>query len=90
MILISGNTDNTYDVKRAKQVLIHEKKDKRVFTAVLSVDLRDEILSIQSIWNKVLTTSLPNNKISKKPIKKNHRFKLNRWINWNNLKTNQA
>lgn len=49
MILVLGNTDNIYDVKRAKQVLIHEKKDKRAFTTIWSVDLGDEVLSTQNI-----------------------------------------
>ncbi len=49
VLLVSGGQDNTYEVKGAKQVLIHGKEEKKGFTSVLSVDLEDEILLIQYV-----------------------------------------
>ena len=90
MILVPDKTDNTYDIKRAKYVFIHRKKDKRAFTMILLVDFGDKILPTQNIWKRVLATSLPTNKVSEEAIKKDHYFRLNRQINWSNLKTNQV
>lgn len=48
-VLVPGGNNNTYEIKRAKQIPIHGKEEKRVFTAVLSVDLGGEVLPTQSV-----------------------------------------
>lgn len=78
VVLILGGTDNTYEVKQAKQVFIRRKK--KAFTAVLSVDLQGKILPAQIVWNRMLKTSWPTNKASEWTIKKDHRFGLNNQI----------
>ncbi len=49
VLLVPGGQDNTYEVKRAKQVPIHGKKEKKAFTSALSVDLGGEVLPIQCV-----------------------------------------
>ena len=44
VIFVVDGTDNIYEIKRAKQVLIHEKEEKRAFTTVLSMNFRREVL----------------------------------------------
>ena len=74
-----GGSENIYKFKGVKQVFIHGKEAKRVFTVVLSVNLGDEVLAIQSVWKKVLALSLPTFKASKEATKKRHQFGLNKY-----------
>lgn len=48
IFVLAGN-DNTYEIKRAKQVFIYGKKEKRAFIATLFINLGGKVLSIQSI-----------------------------------------
>ena len=48
-ILVLGRDDLTYKVKGSKQVLIHEKNKKRIFTYVPLVTRIEEVLITQSV-----------------------------------------
>lgn len=48
-MFFGGNYNNSKN-KKAKQVPIYKKKEKRVFIAVLSIDLSGKVLFIQNIW----------------------------------------
>ncbi len=89
VVLILGGTDNTYEVKQAKQVFIWRKK-KKAFTAVLSVDLQGKILPAQIVGNRMLKTSWLTNKASGWAIKKDHRFGLNNQIYSSNPEITKA
>lgn len=51
---------------------------KKVLITVLFIDLKGEVLSIQCIWKRVLTTSLPISIAFRKVTKKGYCFALNR------------
>lgn len=59
MILVPSNNHNIYKIKKAKQIPIYGKKEKKLFTAILFVDFGGRILLTQSIWKKKLAASLP-------------------------------
>lgn len=45
IVLVFGNNNNIYKIKRAKQVSIYGKKVKRIFTIVLSINFGGKVLS---------------------------------------------
>lgn len=44
VILIPGGNKKTYKIKRSRQVPLHDKDEKRAFTAVLLVSTTGEVL----------------------------------------------
>lgn len=52
VIMVSMETNNTYDVKKAKQVFIFRKNEKRAFTPDSSSGLGGKTLAGQNIWKR--------------------------------------
>ncbi len=80
VILLLGGTNNKYEVKKAKQVFIHEKKKKHLlmfYEWILKLNFNPHKVFERE---RVLTTKLPTNKASKEAIKKRHYFELNKLI----------
>lgn len=59
VVLVPGANDHTYEKKRAKQIPIHGKDEKRAFTAVLPGRQTGTVLPIQSVWKGATSRSLP-------------------------------
>ncbi len=74
LFLVPGANDATYEIKRAKQVPIHRKDEKRAFTPVLSGFCKGKVLSVQSVWKRATPVSLPTKNISQEAFAAGHRF----------------
>ncbi len=90
VLLVPGGQDNTYEIKGAKQVLIHGKEEKRALTTVLFIDLKGQVLPIQCVWKGVVSARLHTPVASRKVTERGHRFALNRRIHWSSLETTKA
>ncbi len=76
VVLVPGANDATYKIKRAKQVLIHRTDEKSAFIDVLSGFCKDKDFSVQSIWKRATSVSLPTKKASQEAFAGGHRFAL--------------
>ncbi len=90
VVLVPGANDATYEIKRAKQVAIHGKEEKRAFTAVLSGSCKGKVLSVQSVWKGVTSVSLPTKNASQEAFAACSRFAFNRDTHWSSFTTTKA
>ena len=88
--LVPGANNATYEIKRVKQIPILGKYEKRAFTAVLSGSCKGKVLSVQSVWKRGTSVSLPTKNASQEAFAAGHRFAFNQDTHWSSLITTKA
>lgn len=89
VVLVPGRNEKTYEIKGSSQVPLHEKNEKRAFTAVLLVSTTEEVLPTQSVQKEKTKNSQPSEDACKLALEKGHQFVSNPNTHWNFFKTSK-